>query len=772
MHTLSSSNLEQIFQNAVLLQHQGRVREAEQLYQMVLLGDERHSPTLCQLGLLRLQQHRFADAERLFRRATKVDKRSANLHQFLGSALTGLERFTDAVRSYKKAIAIRPHFAEAHNNLGYALQALGRPEDAITQYEKAIAISPNYPEAHNNLGNVLHVLDRSEQAIPFYEKAVKIKPDYAEAYWNLGNVFRAVGRLEEAVTQYEKAIEIRPNYHEAYNSLGNTLRSLDRLEEAIAQYERAAAIEPRYVDAYINHGDALFALGRDEAAIAIYDKALAIRPSDPEVLTKKGAALFGLHRDVEALASFDAALIADPNHDLAFDWMARCVIKSCNWSRLATLWREVPAHVAKGRFFDAFDFLGYSSDPALQLSCAKRFIRHQVPVRLRPLWNGGIWRNRKIKIAYVATGFNRHPTAHLTAELIEIHDRLRFEIIGVSIGRDDQSEIRTRLIRAFDQFHDAQGRSDREVAATLNEMQIDILVDRSGYIANARPGIFALRPAPIQVNYLGFPGTLGANFYDYILADKTVLPFDQQPFYSEKIVHLPDTYQVNDRRRSIAERTPTREEVGLPATGFVFCCFNRCYKITPQLFDVWMRLLGQVEGSVLWLLSDQAIVETNLRREAAARGIDPARIVFARVAPLGEHLARHRLADLFLDTLPYNAHTTTSDALWVGLPVVTCCGQSFAGRVATSLLRAMGMPDLVTHDLEAYERLALRIASEPPTLHDLRTRLLRNRSSYPLFDTDRYRRHIEAAYARMWERWQRGEAPASFAVETESDFCL
>lgn len=769
MHTPPSNNILQLLQQAVLLHDQGRLREAERLYQAVLLGDDRHFTALCRFGLLRLQQGRFGDAEQLFRRAVKVDKRSADAHQFLGSALTGLERLTEAVRSYEKAIALRPTFAEAHNNLGYALQVLGRLEEATAKYERALAIRPQYPEAHNNLGNTLHLLDRSEEAIPHYEKALEIRPDYAEACWNLGAALRAVGRFEDAILRYEKAIAIRPDYYQAYNSLGNTLRNLGRVEEAIAQYEKAAAINPTYVEARLNRCDALAALGRDEEAIAAYDNVLAIKPNDADALSKRGQALFRLGRDTDALESFDAALAADPDHDLAFDGMARCAIKTCNWSRMATLWQEVPARVAKGRLFNAFDFLGYNSSPALQLTCAKRYIRHEIPVRLPQLWTGEIWRNRKIKIAYVSSGFHGHPTAYLTAELIEVHDRSNFEVLGISVGPDDKSAIRTRLIRAFDQFHDVRGRSDREVAALLNEMQIDIAVDRSGYTTDARPGIFAARPAPIQVNYIGFPGTLGAGFYDYILADATVLPFDQQPFYAEKIVHLPNSYLVNDTKRAIAERTPTREEAGLPTKGFVFCCFNNCYKITPPLFDVWMRLLGQVEGSVLWLLSERTTAETNLRREAAARGIDPTRLIFARRLPLEEHLARHRLADLFLDTLPYNAHTTASDALWVGLPIVTCCGQLFAGRVATSLLRAIGMPDLVTDNLEAYEQLALRIASEPSLLQELRDRLRRNRLSHPLFDIDRYRRHIEAAYVRMWEYWQCGEGPTSFTVEPEQD---
>jgi protein O-GlcNAc transferase len=782
MHT-NLGRLPQIFQQAIFFHDRGRLREAEQLYQQLLLSDDRHFGTLYRLGILRLQQRRFEDAERLFRRAVKVDKRSADAHQYLGFALTGLGRLEEAIRSYEKAIALRPDFAEAHNNLGYALQVLGRLDDATARYEKAIAIRSDYHEAHNNLGNALHLLDRSEDAIACYAKSLEIKPDYAEAYWNLGTALRAIGRLEDAVHHYEKAIAIKPNYHEAYNSLGNTLTNLDRHEEAIAQYEKAIAVKPDFLEAHINHGDALVALGQaertvaaddlalrhDEAALAAYDKALALRPNDAQTLTKRGGVLAQLHREAEALVCFDAALTTDPDYDYAFGALARHALATCDWTRTAAVLQELPARIAKGQYFHPFTCLGYSNNAALQLTCAKRFVDLEVPVRLPQLWRGGTWRNRKIKIAYVACGFHKHPTAHLTAELIEIHDRSRFEILGVSLGPDDRSEIRARLARGFDQFYDVQRKHNREIAALLNNLQVDIAVDRSGYIMNARPAIFASRPAPIQVNYLGYPGTLGATFYDYIIADPTILPFDQQPFYSEKIVHLPDCYQVNDSKRPVAARAPTREEAGLPTQGFVFCSFNNCYKITPLIFDIWMRLLHQIDGSVLWLLRDRTTAEANLRREAAARGIAPSRLIFARRAPLADHLARHRLADLFLDTLPYNAHTTASDALWTGLPVVTCYGESFPGRVAASLLRAVGMPDLITTDLEAYERLAVRLASEPSLLNELRERLHRNRLSQPLFDTNRYRRHIEQAYVRMWEYWQRGEGPASFAVEAEPD---
>lgn len=754
----------QHFARAAALHDSGLLSKAEQLYQLALLADDRHFDALCRFGLLRLQQLRFSDAEALFRRAIKLDKRSAEAHQLLGSALTGLNRPEEAVRSYSKAISISPKFAEAHNNLGYALQVQGRLHDAIRHYTRAIAIRNDYPEALNNLGNAHHLLGNSEEAIGNYKNALTINPDYAEAHWNLGNGFRAVAQPEDAIKCFQKAIAIRPNYHQAFNSLGNTLIKTGRLEEALLQYNTALALQPDYVDAHVNLGDAFALLDRKEEALAAYDAALVFKPDDANALTKRGEILKLLHRDEDALLAFETALTSDPRHDPAFTGLARCALAACDWQRTATLWRDVPVHVANRRDFDPFVFLGYCSDASLQLACARKFASVQVPYSPSPLWTGEIWQNEKIKVAYVASGFHKHPTAYLTAELLEIHDRSRFEIFGISLGPDDQSEIRARLIRAFDHFFDVRSKSDHDVARLLNELRIDIAIDRSGYTTNARPGIFAERAAPIQVNYIGFPGTLGTKFYDYVVADATVLPFDRQPFFKEKIVHLPNSYLVNDSKRSIASRTPTRSEVGLPEKGMVFCCFNNSYKITPPVFDVWMRLLRQVEGSVLWLFCDRATAENNLRREAAARGVDPERLIFARRSELADHLARHRLADLFLDTLIYNAHTTAADALWMGVPVITCLGSSFAGRVAASLLHAIGLSDLVTTSLEEYESLALLIAQQPSLLKEFRDRLERNRNSYPLFATDRYRRSLESAYLRMWQNWQEGRAPEAFAV--------
>jgi protein O-GlcNAc transferase len=414
-----------------------------------------------------------------------------------------------------------------------------------------------------------------------------------------------------------------------------------------------------------------------------------------------------------------------------------------------------------------FVFLHYVDDPKLHLICSTTYLKNKLSTQRPVIRKERSRRRDRARIAYLSADFYQHATSYLMAELFERHDRKRFEPFGISFGIDDGSEMRARVVKAFDHFHDVRGLDDAKVAKLLSELEIDIAIDLKGHTRDDRFGIFAHRPAPIQVSYLGYPGTTGADFIDYVIADEIVLPFDQQPFWSEKIVHLPGCYQVNDRKRQIAERTPTRKECGLPERGFGFCSFNNNCKITPPVFDIWMRLLDKVEGSVLWLLRDNPTAEQNLRREAAARGIDPVRLVFADRLQLAEHLARHRLADLFLDTLPYNAHTTASDALWAGLPVLTCFGKGFAARVAASLLDAVGLPELVTKGLEEYEVLALKLAREPALLSAYRERLEKNRPTAPLFDTDRFRQHIEQAYLTMLDIHDRGKKPRSFSVASQ-----
>jgi predicted O-linked N-acetylglucosamine transferase (SPINDLY family) len=396
--------------------------------------------------------------------------------------------------------------------------------------------------------------------------------------------------------------------------------------------------------------------------------------------------------------------------------------------------------------------------------CSQIWVRDKCSASPAPIWKGERYHHDRIRLAYLSADFRVHACSFLLAGLFEHHDRGRFETIAISFGDDDQSEMRSRVMAAFEHFIDVRNQGDLEVARLMRGLEVDIAVDLTGHTLSSRTGILAQRPAPVQVNYLGFPGTMGAPYMDYLIADAVVVPPGQEAHYAEKIVYLPECFQANDDRRGVGAMKPTRSAAGLPGSGFVFCCFNNSYKITPSLFERWLRLLKAVPGSVLWLFASRPVVVQNLRAEARRRGADPGQLVFAEALPYADYLARMQLADLFLDTLPFNGGTTASDALWAGVPVLTCPGEAFASRMAASLLSAIGLPELITHSLEEYESLALELARNPQRLAEIKSKLARNRDTYPLFDTDRFRRHIEAAYTTMWERYQRGEPPASFAV--------
>jgi predicted O-linked N-acetylglucosamine transferase (SPINDLY family) len=646
-----------------------------------------------------------------------------------------------------------------------ALHQRGQLADAEKLYRNVLRARPNHVEARHFFGILRFQQGRADEALALIAAALDAKPDYPEAHFNRGNVLAALGQYDDALASYDAAIALQPGAAEAHHNRGNALFKLRRYQEALVAFERALTIEPAHIAALNGRGTVLKELRRFNEALASYDRALALRADNAETHYNRGNLFKEVEHYEESLASYAKAQALARDHIDRFG-IIDPALAICDWAQSDALTDALRADLAAGRpSVMPFTLVGYCDDAALHLACARNFIADRIPARPTPLWDGVQYRHERIRIAYLSADFRSHATAFLMAELFERHDRGRFEVLGVSFGSDDNSAMRSRLVKSFETFHDVQAQGDREVAALLRNAEVDIAVDLKGYTQGCRPEILAYRPAPIQVGYLGYPGTIGADFLDYVLADPVVLPFDRQAFYTEKIVQLPDCYQVNDSTRVIAAETPSRATAGLPDDGFVFCCFNKSYKIRRPIFDVWMRLLAAVPGSVLWLLQDNDGAERNLRREAAAHGIDPARLVFAGRASLEDHLARHRLADLFLDTLPYNAHTTASDALWAGLPIVTCLGQAFAGRVAASLLNAIGLPELVTHNLTDYEALALRLATDPAAVRAVRAKLEANRPTQPLFDTDRFRRNIEAAYLRMWETWQRGEAVQAFRIE-------
>lgn len=610
---------------------------------------------------------------------------------------------------------------------------------------------PLASQALHLLGASLLYQERFREALAPLNEAHRAAPRKGSGH-RLGYCHLALGDFEAAARELEREIRLHPQLINARNALGVALIRLSRREEALATFLEAARLDPVSPEANSNAGSLLADLGRVNEALPYLQAAVRASPGLADAHFNLGLAYQRLKQHAQAADSLQRALDIAPRMPYALGHLVWNRIAQCRWEgtaeRVASLREQVRRDGVPAM---PFEFVAVCDDPADQRRCAEAHVARSLGARPAPLWHGERYPHDRIRLAYLSADFCDHATAYLMAGLFERHDRSRFETIALSYGPDDASPMRQRLARAFERFIDVRTLSDAAAARVLRDLEIDIAVDLKGHTTDARPAILAHRPAPVQVSYLGFPGTTGMDFIDYVLADRHVLPESEQAAWSEKVVYLPECYQANDASRAIADRAPSRAKAGLPSQGFVFCSFNNNYKITPPVFDAWMRLLRQLPSSVLWVLEDNSEARRNLQREAEARGVEPARLVFAPRVPHAEHLARHRLADLFLDTLPYNAHTSASDALWAGLPLLTCTGNAFAGRVAGSLLHAVGLPELVTYSLAEYEALALQLAANPARLSALRARLAANRLTAPLFDTDRFRRHLEAAYLRMLE---------------------
>jgi predicted O-linked N-acetylglucosamine transferase (SPINDLY family) len=559
-----------------------------------------------------------------------------------------------------------------------------------------------------------------------------------------------------------RALAADPNNAAAWHRLGNALSSLKRHKAAIACYDRALALAPENRTTWKDRGAAIHAT-KGKTANAYLNEEPAPDPQDADGWALRAGFLLAAQRFGEAAAASDCALSINPQHMVAARIGIRSRISTCDWRKRKDDKQRIAEGLRAGlHIITPFNHRAVSDSEAQNLIVAQLWAK-TIP-RPKALWRGESYRHHRIRIAYLCAEFHDHATAVLIAGVFEHHDRTRFDTTAISLGPDNASTMRRRIEAAFDRFIDAPSLSDAEIAAMMREMEIDIAIDLNGQAGGARPGILAHRPTPLQTSYLGNCGTMGVPFIDYIIADQIVVPANQARHYTEKVVYLPNSYQCNDSRRDVPRSTTSRADVELPEAGFVFCCFNNNYKVAPEIFDVWMRLLAACPGSVLWLLADNPYAMLNLRREAAARGVAPERLVFAPRLSREDHLARHRLADLFLDTLPVNAHATASDALWAGLPLLTCIGNTFAGRVGASLLQAIGLPELVASSLAEYEAIALALARDPEALARVRTKLVSNRSTQPLFDTARTTRNLETAYMTMWERTRRGEPPESFIV--------
>ena len=677
------------------------------------------------------QQGHLAQAKAIYTSLLNEDDANCDAWHLLGMVAYQERNFLLASDLIQKAIAINPHMAGYYSNLGLVLRELGQFVAALANFQKSLSIRPGVAETYNNQGNVYSATQRYKEAIESFDLAIRSNPDFASAHYNRGNTLLRIRKLSAAIASYDKAIRLKPDYHQAFDNRGIAFKETAQYAKAKADHDQAIRIKPDYVEAHYNRALALTELKDLESAAVSFQKALSLDPGYPFLL---GA---HLHNEMQI----------------------------CSWEGLSAGLHSLRDQVRGARpAATPFVVTGVLDDPALHREVAQIYIQTRFPQNdalgtIKPRAA-----SQKIRIGYFSADFRNHAIAYLVAEMLEKHDKDAFEIYAFKLNPGPPDETSQRIFAAVTQVIDLSDKSDRTAAQLSRALNIDIAIDLGGHTVDSRTGIFAHHCAPVQVNYLGFPGTLGAPYYDYILADATVIPEDQRQHYVEKVVYLPHCYQSNDSQRKISERVFSRSEVGLPENGFVFCCFNNGYKILPRTFDGWMRILQAVEGSVLWLLDHNPVATRNLQREAQARGIDASRMIFAARMPLADHLARHRLADLFIDTLPYNAHTTASDALWAGLPVLTCMGTSFAARVAASLLRTMDLPELITYTQATFESRAIELAKDPSALKAIKSKVLSHRETSPLFNAQLFTRHLEAAYRTMQSRHLAELLPEHFSV--------
>ena len=717
----NADQAQNLLSQGLAFHQQGQLTEALACYQQVLTFQPENFDALHLLGVISAQEKQPEKAITYINKAIAINPNQADAYYNLGCALQELEQIEAALENYNKAIALKPDYPVAHYNCGVLLQSLGKYQEAVDSYDKAIAFKPDYAKAYSNRGSVSQRLNRYQDALDSYGQAINIKPDYAEAYNNRGSILSIqFNKYQEAIDNYDKALAINPGFAEAHCHRGIALQSLRQFEDATQSFERAIALNPDYVDAYYNLANTQLLLWEHQAALKSYEKVIALMPEHPYVHGK----------------------------------LLYTKMYVCDWTDIEEQYLQLALMIEQGkRASDPMPVLAMLNSLSSQQKAAQSFAKDRYPITHALSKIGKRNRHDKIRIGYFSADFRYHAVSFLMAELFETHDKTKFELTAFSYRPDTTNLMAPRLEAAFDNFIDVQFKSDQEVAQLARDMEIDIAIDLVGYTNNCRAGVFALRAAPIQVSYIGYLGTMGAEFMDYLIADPVLIPKAAKPFYSEKIVYLP-SYQANDSKRLIAEKEFSRQELGLPEQGFVFCCFNANFKITPSVYDSWMRILSRVPDSVLLILTNNDLAEINLRKEAECRGVDSKRIVLGKHLPRPEYLARYRSTDLFLDTLPYNAGTTASDALWAGLPVLTCMGETFASRVAASLLTAIHLPELITTSQADYETLAIDLATNPDKLNAIKDKLQRNRLTTLLFNTLRFTRNLETAFNTIYERYQ------------------
>lgn len=687
----------------------------------------------------------------------------AILFNICGVLMKEIGEYEDALSYLDKSIVLKPNYAEAYYNKGITFQELNQIDSAINSYKLAIKYNPKYPEAHNNLGALIKNSRQFEESINYFKKAIEIEPNFVAAWNNLGNAYKDVDLLSDAINCYEKAIKINSKIPELHNNKGNALKELGRYDKAIVSYKKSLDIEPENYETLNNLGVVFDKLGHFNQAIDAYDKAIKINPEFSKGFYNRGQVLNNLQKLPEALASFELAYKLEPGIDFIYGDLLHLKMFLCIWDKFEMHLEELSNKIWAGqKAVNPFPMLALIDDLELQRKVAEIYINKDYSVKnvkeLNPYVN-----HTKIIVGYFSPDFRDHAVSHLSAGMFELHNREKFEIHAFYFGEDAKDKINLRIQEGVDYFHNVQSMSDDEIISISRSLEIDIAIDLCGYTQNSRRELFANRLAPIQVNYLGYTATTGAHYMDYIVADSTIISDSSQ--YTEKIVYMPNSYMVNDTIGENYDRVFTRKEVGLPDQGFIFCCFNNHYKILPKVFESWMRILNEVEDSVLWLAETNEFTTQNLIKEAQKYGIHKNRIIFAPQMTLREdHLNRIKLADLFLDTSPFNAHTTASDALRMGIPLLTCIGESFVSRVAASLLNSLNLNELVVDNIQDYESMAIMLAKNVNKIQIIKEKLQKNLITETLFNTSLFTKNIESAYTKMYERSNNGLEPDDIKV--------
>jgi len=683
-------------------------------------------------GLNLMQTGKTADAESVFKTVIQSHPDTAEAHQLLGLIYAGREDYERAQHCFKEAVRIDPNNAAYNSNYGNSLQDTWKIEESLPYYQKAIELKPDFVDAHFNMGNSYRKLQRFPEALKCYEEAKKINPQYIKCYINTAVVYEAMKQVDRAISEMSEALKFAPLSFELLSYLAVMYSIKKEYQLAMHYFKKAFETGEADDKFFLNYGTVCIEMNQPIEAAKAFLKSAELSPGKNAVLGR------ALHQKM---------LIAD-------------------WSGVKELNDEIVRRLPLGEdVADPFGYMGYSdSERDLQLA-GFLYLNRKFPTLPKDFSTKKYPRHEKIKIAYVSGEFREHANGSLMTGLIECHDKEKFEVIGLDNGEGDEGDLRRRLTAAFDEFIDIRNIGDFELMQQLKVREIDILFNLNGFFGAHRTGIFSNRSAPIQINFLGCPGTMGVDYMDYLIADNIVIPKTSYQHYSEKIISLPHSYQINDSKRPELKRTITRQECGLPEGAFVFCCFNNIYKITPETFKRWMKILNRVPNSVMWFYYNFSEAPVNLKREAQALGIDASRLIFSPYIKMADHIERNILADLFLDSLPYNAHTTASDALWANVPVLTLQGKSFAGRVAASLLHAIEMPELITYTEQEFEDRAVDLATHPEKLAALKVKLAKNRLTTPLFDTKLYTKHFESALIEAYERYQSDLPPAHIQVK-------